>query len=612
MSLTQALNISASGLRVAQAGLALVSSNVANADTPGYVRKTLVQTAQTGGTFGSSVSLDGVNRELDQYIQRQLRVEMGGGSYAALRAQFYARLQALNGEPGSDAAVETVFNNFTSALQALGTSPDSAAARSAALSAAQALAQQLNSLSAGIQGLRADAESGLADATATANAAMQSIARLNQQLAGLSTNDPAAASLLDQRDRYVDQLAQLMDVRVVPGSGNNQVSVYTNSGVQLVGLQAARLEFQPQQTMNPQAAWSADPAERSVGTVMLISAGGASTDLLATNAIRSGTIAAYADMRDNVLVGAQAQLDSFAAAMSQALSDRTDAGTAVGAGAQNGFDLDLAGLLAGNTMRIDYADIAAGAQKSVTFVRVDDAAALPLDPGGDPDNRVVGIDFSGGPAAVAAQVAAALGADFTVSNPSGTTLRILDDGGTAVALNAARATRTVTGFASGNAQLPLFLDGSAPYTGAPTGSGAQITGLAGRIAVNPAALNDPSKLVLYASGTLAGDSTRPDFLYGQLSQASLSFAGAAAPSVQTLPAYLRQMFVQQGQDAAAASSLSQGQSVVVDALQQRMNATSQVSIDQEMTTLLALQSAYSANARVMSAVKDMLDILANM
>ena len=36
-----------------------------------------------------------------------------------------------------------------------------------------------------------------------------------------------------------------------------------------------------------------------------------------------------------------------------------------------------------------------------------------------------------------------------------------------------------------------------------------------------------------------------------------------------------------------------------------------VSIDQEMTTLLALQSAYSANARVMSAIKDMLNALSN-
>jgi flagellar hook-associated protein 1 FlgK len=611
MSLTQALNISASGLRAAQAGLALVSSNVANADTPGYVRKTLVQSVDGAGGYGAPVRVTGIDRELDAYVQRQLRVEMAGGAYADLRAQFYDRLQLLYGAPGSDTAVETVFNNFTSALQALATSPDSATTRAAAVSAAQVLAQRLNGMTADIQALRGDAEAGLADATANANAAMQGIARINRQLAGVSSNDAATASLLDERDRYIDQLAQLMDIRVVPGDAN-QVTVFTGSGVQLVGVDAARLEFQPQDTMTAAAQWSADPAERSVGTVTLVAASGQRTDLLANNNIRSGTIAAYAEMRDRVLPGAQAQLDSFAAAMARALSDTTEAGTPASAGAQNGFDLDLSGLLAGNSMRFGYTDVASGTQKSVTFVRVDDPAALPLDPGADPDNRIVGLDFSGGPASVAAQVAAALGTDFTVSNPAGTTLRVLDDGGTAVTLDSATATKTATGFASGAPQMPLFVDRAAPITGAITAAGAQTTGLAGRIAVNAAVVADPSKLVLYASGTPAGDATRPDFLYDQLTQASLAIGNGSAATQATLPGFLRQAIVQQGQDAAAAANLREGQQVVVDALRQRLTESSGVSIDEEMTTLLALQSAYSANARVLSAVRDMLDTLANL
>nr|MBA2400846.1 hypothetical protein [Bradyrhizobium sp.] len=41
MSISQALNTASSGLRATQAGLSLIASNVANAQTPGYVRKTL-------------------------------------------------------------------------------------------------------------------------------------------------------------------------------------------------------------------------------------------------------------------------------------------------------------------------------------------------------------------------------------------------------------------------------------------------------------------------------------------------------------------------------------------------------------------------------------------
>ena len=615
MSLTQALKISASGLRAAQAGLALVSSNVANAETPGYVRKTLVQTAGAVAGSGASVSVVGVNRELDEYVQRQLRVEMAGGSYAELRARFYDRLQLVYGTPGSSAAIETLYGNFTNALQALAATPNSSTVRLQAVHAAQVLAQRLNGLSADIQALRAEAESGLAEATANANEAMQAIAQLNQQLAGARADDPAAAALMDQRDRLIDQLAQLMDIRVVKSDGN-QLIVFTNSGVQLVGLKAARLEFEPQSAMTATAQWSADPSRRGVGTLTLVSPNGDGLDLIASGSIRSGAIAAYVEMRDQALVAAQAQLDAFAAAMAQALSDKTEAGTAVTVGAQSGFDLDLGGLVAGNTVRVTSTD-ASGTQRSITFVRVDDPAALPLDPGPDPNDRIVGISFSGGAAAVAGQIAAALGAGFTVSNPAGSTLRILDDGGATVTLNAATTTKTVTGLASGDVRLPLFVDGLVPYTGAYTAEGAQMTGLAGRIAVNAAVLADPSKLVVYGAAptTAAGEGARPTFLYDQLTQATLRFAapagsGGGAATVQaTLPGFLRQILAQQGEEAAAAASLRDGQAVVVDALRQRMNDVSQVNIDEEMTNLLRLQSAYSANARVLAAVRDMLDTL---
>src|SRR6187551_353678 len=127
MSLSQALATASSGLRVTQSGLSLIATNIANAQTPGYVRKSMEIITSTEGT-GGSVRAGAINRELDQYLQRQLRVESAGGSYADLRAQFYDRLQGLYGAPGSDSSLETAFNNFTGAMQSLATSPDSTAA----------------------------------------------------------------------------------------------------------------------------------------------------------------------------------------------------------------------------------------------------------------------------------------------------------------------------------------------------------------------------------------------------------------------------------------------------------------------------------------------------
>src|SRR5258707_2544013 len=137
MSIPQALNTALSGLKATQAGMSLIASNVANAQTPGYVRKTLDLATSTAGDAGSSVRVVGVNRELDKYIQSQFRTETSGGAYADSRANFYSQLQAVYGDPSSSASLESVFNSFTSAVQSLVTSPDSTAARSLVLSNAQ-------------------------------------------------------------------------------------------------------------------------------------------------------------------------------------------------------------------------------------------------------------------------------------------------------------------------------------------------------------------------------------------------------------------------------------------------------------------------------------------
>jgi flagellar hook-associated protein 1 FlgK len=73
--------------------------------------------------------------------------------------------------------------------------------------------------------------------------------------------------------------------------------------------------------------------------------------------------------------------------------------------------------------------------------------------------------------------------------------------------------------------------------------------------------------------------------------------------------YLRQVISAQGENAENASSLAAGQEVVVNALKGRVAEGSAVNIDVEMANLLSLQSAYGANARVMSVVKDMIEQL---
>jgi flagellar hook-associated protein 1 FlgK len=611
MSLIQALSTAMSGLKATQAGLTVTAGNVANANTPGYVRENANLIETSAGAAGIGVDVAGVNRTLDQLVQTQLWTETSGGSYADAKAQFYQQLQQAYGTPRSTNAFDSAFNNFSSAVQALATSPASSAAQSGLLSAAQGFAQNLNTMSSAIQGLRTQAEQGTATDVQQANAAMQQIAQINQELGSGTTQDSTAAALEDQRNQDITQLSQLMNIKVVQ-TGNNQVSVFTSTGTQLVGTQASTLSFDAHGALSPTSVWSADPTKRGVGTITLTSPSGDSTDLIANKAIQSGQIAAYLEMRDRILPQAQSQIDQLASQVSQAISNQTTAGTTVSAGPQTGFKVDVGGLLPGNSAQITYTD-ASNVQRTVTVVRVDDPAALPLPNNpSDPNDQVIGVNFTGGMASVVSQLNAALGANLQFSNPAGTTLQVLN-AGAGITVNSLAATATATTLQSGSPQLPLFLDGTTPISGAITGSGAQDIGLAARIAVNPALLANPSSLVMYSPATSAGDPTRPNFIAGQLTNGQFTFSPqGGAPFTATFANYMSQVVGQQAQAASAATNLQQGQDVVVNALQQRLSNDSGVNIDQEMSNLISLQTTYSANARVMTTIQQMMTTLLQM
>ena len=104
MGLTQAISSALSGLRVTQAGLGIVADNVANADTVGYSRKKVLQSAAEAN--GSGVRLVGIGRELDVFIQRQLRSELAGANYAGVQADYYSRIDQIYGQPGSQSAAD--------------------------------------------------------------------------------------------------------------------------------------------------------------------------------------------------------------------------------------------------------------------------------------------------------------------------------------------------------------------------------------------------------------------------------------------------------------------------------------------------------------------------
>ena len=252
-----------------------------------------------------------------------------------------------------------------------------------------------------------------------------------------------------------------------------------------------------------------------------------------------------------------------------------------------------------------------------------DPAALPLQNATNANPMQIGVNFNGGMGAIASALnTALLGSHLTFaaapSPATATTLRVTDDNSGLAKVNSASSTKTISSLTSGNPQLPLFTDGGqALYTGAITASGSQMTGLAGRIAVNTQLSADPTRLSVYNTSpvTPAGDTTRSDFLYSQLTNTVFSYSpttglgSASQPFTGSVSNYLQQFLSVQGNAATQATQLQQGQSVVVSTLQAKFNSTSSVNLDSEMSNLIQLQNAYAANAHVMTVVQSMMTTL---
>src|SRR6201987_11538 len=135
MGLSSSLATAMAGLRSNQAALSIISSNVSNANTPGYVAQNPNQIEVGSGDFGSTVQTTGVNRQLDLFVQNQLRTETSGSSYATQISNILSQLQSVYGTPGGDGTLDNALNNFTTALQSLSSSPTDTSARRVALQA---------------------------------------------------------------------------------------------------------------------------------------------------------------------------------------------------------------------------------------------------------------------------------------------------------------------------------------------------------------------------------------------------------------------------------------------------------------------------------------------
>ncbi|HYD44492.1 MAG TPA: flagellar basal body protein, partial [Phenylobacterium sp.] len=159
MSITSILNIGLTGLNAAQAGVRVSSDNIANVNTPGYVRKQVNQTSAIIDGRGAGARILGVERVTDQYLQKaDLTAVADLGRWEVL-SQYLDRAQGLFGDPSGEGfffnRLDQAFNTFAAAAD----DPSSGLLRSQAVSQMQDFLNDASRIDKQIEGLQRDVDS---------------------------------------------------------------------------------------------------------------------------------------------------------------------------------------------------------------------------------------------------------------------------------------------------------------------------------------------------------------------------------------------------------------------------------------------------------------------
>lgn len=286
MSLSTILNIANSGLTTAQTQLRVVSDNVSNVNTPGYIRKIADQQSVSVQGAGAGVEVARIRLATDRFLQAASLNAGAEASRQNVRYELYDRIQSLFGDPGDTSnffsQVDSVFASFASAADNAASSP----LRQQVLFKAQALFEDSARIAGQIQAAREDADGRITTATERANVLLEQIEKLNVEIARATVRGDDASGAETQQATLITELSTLVDIRV-SGRSVGGVSIRTGGGALLAGDGHATLSYSRAGSVN---------AETSFNEIWVTEPSGQKRALL--DGVTSGEIRGLVELRD--------------------------------------------------------------------------------------------------------------------------------------------------------------------------------------------------------------------------------------------------------------------------------------------------------------------------
>lgn len=575
MSLFGTLQTSSNTLKAMQIGLQVVSNNIANANTPGFIREKAnyvpAPVQKLGNlTIGLGVMVESITQVTDNFLTNQLRGSTSDRVSAEVQNDAYKGLEGLLGELSDtdlSTALTKFFGGFDNTINP--TAGNAESVRNLAVLGGVNLARDIRLIEKNAKDLRDSYDVQITQSVGQINQLTEQIAKLNVQITqveGGSAGKSDAGALRSAREQAVSKLTELVSATVAEQpSGGLSIAV----GGEFLVFEGQRREV---------ALETAGLGEEAQSKLIFVDTG-KELD------IRSGKIHGLGVARDEIVDGFRESLDDFASTLIHEFNLVYSQGQGL-----EGF-------------------------KSLTSVNSVDNPSLPLD--------AAGLDFppKHGSFVISVKNGNAPVSDVTInvnllnndSNPKSTLASIaaqinsitgLDasvDGLGRLSINGQSSEVSFT-FSNDTSGFLASIGMNTFFTGSGSADMSvnnELDGIrnAGKLALRRGDLGDPP------TPGPGGTTENATILSGFLDKPLASLDGAS------ITERYDQVVSELSQNSTVAGSVADGLGVFEATLANEFQAVSGVNIDEEAIQMITLQRIYQASARVISAIQEMLDIL---
>jgi flagellar hook-associated protein 1 FlgK len=563
MGIYSALSVGQTALSAAQTALEVVGNNIANANTPNYSRQEVslipAPSVHAGLNIGTGVKVQAITRIYDAAVEARLRSAMSDSQSQQTQSQALGQIESLFGDT-SATDLSSTLTNFFNSFSALATDPSAdSTARETVVQAAQQVVSQIQNLRSGLNQQRVAIDGDIQSNMQEVNRLSTAVANLNQQIMTTEQGQTGSApGLEDERDGDLQALAKLINIRTVT-QNNGSVNVIVGNQMLVDGTQSRQLttkivQDRGQNVSEVQFADNSEPL-----------------------ALTSGTLQGEVYSRDQWI---GQQIDSLDT-LTQNLIFQVNSLQAGGTGTTQPNEI------CSDAAVVDPTAALSSPAAGLHNLPVNGSFMIHVtnNQTGQVETTLLAVDLDG------------LGADDSLNSLAAKLNTVPDVSATVDA-----AGHLVIQGTSSDISLSFEQDSS--HVLAALGLNGLFTGYdSSTIGLSQQVVDDPG---LLAAGLTSGP--------GDNATALANLAAASLPALGNMGIldYQQQTASKLASNTAAVGSASTAADNFQSSMSDEQQTVSGVSLDEEATNLIRYQNLYTAAAKFMSTMSDMLDVLMKM